>query len=136
MKKTLSLFALIAVFALSPDTISAQCGDDEKHETKLVALVFHSDYCGSCKKLKPEVVALQPKLENKPVEWVSLDFTSDQTRTASREKAAELGMTDIYDKNQATGFVLLVDSESKETVARLTSKQNTDEMYKIVVDKL
>jgi hypothetical protein len=38
--------------------------------------------------------------------------------------------------NQSTGFVLLIDSESKETVAKLTSRQKTDEMYKIVVEKL
>jgi sulfate adenylyltransferase subunit 1 (EFTu-like GTPase family) len=51
-------------------------------------------------------------------------------------KAKELGVADIYNKNQATGFVLLVDAESKETLATLTSRQNSDEMYKIVMDKL
>ncbi len=136
MKKVLYLFAAIAIFAMAPSNANAQCGDDEKSETKLQAFVFTSDHCGACKKLKPEVMALQPKLEGKNVEWVMFDFTSDATKTASKAKAKELGVSDIYNKNQATGFVLLVDADSKETLATLTSRQTSDEMYKIVVDKL
>ncbi len=136
MKKLLYLFAVVAIFGLTPRNANAQCGDDEKSETKLLALTFTSDHCGACKKLKPEVMALQPKLEGKSVEWVMFDFTSDATKVASKVKAAELGVADIYNKNQATGFVLLVDSESKETVAKLTSRQTSDEMYKIVIEKL
>ena len=136
MKNVFYLLAAVAVFAITPQTSSAQsCGDD-KHETKLYALTFHSDYCGGCKALKPEVVALKPKLEGESIEWVEFDFTSKETKAESKKKAAELGVEDIYTKNQATGFVLLVNAESKETVARLTSRQNSDEMYKIVIDKL
>ena len=136
MKKVFYLFAAIAIFGLAPNNVNAQCGDSEKSETRLQAFVFTSDYCGACKKLKPELMALQPKLEGKNVEWVMFDFTSDATKTASMAKAKELGVADLYNKNQATGFVLLVDAESKETLARLTSSQTSDEMYKIVVDKL
>ena len=136
MKKVLYLFAIAAIFALTPHNANAQCGEDEKSETKLLALTFTSDHCSACKKLKPEVMALQPKLEGKSVEWVMFDFTSESTKVASKVKAAELGVADIYNKNQATGFVLLVDAESKETVAKLTSRQTSNEMYKIVVEKL
>ncbi|MFC2098313.1 thioredoxin domain-containing protein [Bacteroidota bacterium] len=136
MKKVMYLFAAIAILAFAPQTAEAQCGDDEKSETKLVAAIFHADYCGACKKLKPEVMALQPKLEGKNVEWVDFDFTSVETKAAAKEKAEELGLSELYADNQATGFVLLVDAESKETVARLTSRQTSDEMYKIVMEKL
>ena len=130
------LFAAVAIFAIAPQTSSAQCGDDEKSETKLVAAIFHADYCGACKKLKPEVMALQPKLEGKNIEWVDFDFTSSETKAAAKEKAEKLGLSELYADNQGIGFVLLVDSESKETVAKLTSRQTTDEMYKIVIEKL
>jgi len=136
MKKVFYLFAVFAIVGLAPGNVNAQCGDDEKSETKLLALTFHADYCSACKKLKPEVMALQPKLEGKSVEWVKFDFTTEATKTASKVRAAELGVADIYNKNQATGFVILVDAESKETVAKLTSRQTSDEMYKIVVEKL
>ena len=136
MKKIIYLFAAVALFALAPNTANAQCGDDDKHEAKLYAVSFTADYCGACKKLEPEVMALQPKLEGKNVEWVMFDFSSDETKVASKKKAEKLGLADLYTKNQSTGYVLLVDSESKETLAKLTSKQTSDEMYKIVVDKL
>jgi thiol-disulfide isomerase/thioredoxin len=136
MKKVFYLFAAIAIFAITPQLTSAQgCGDD-KQETKLYALTFHADYCSACKKLKPQVMALQPKLEGKSVEWVKFDFTSAETKAKSKEKAAELGVADIYEQNQATGFVLLVNANSKETLARLTSMQTSDEMYNIVIEKL
>ena len=136
MKKGLYLLAAIAIMAFVPQSVKAQCGEEEKSETKLVAAVFHSDYCGACKKMKPEVMALQPKLEGKNVEWVDFDFTSAETKAASKKRAADLGLSELYADNQSTGFVLLIDSESKETVAKLTSRQKTDEMYKIVIEKL
>ena len=77
-------------------------------------------------------MALQPKLDGEAVEWVKFDFTTAETKQKSRELASELGVSDIYQKNQATGFVLLVDAETKETVGRLTSSQSSDEMYKTV----
>jgi len=136
MKKLFYFIAAIAVFTIGPQPSAAQdCGDDTK-ETKLYALTFHADYCGACKKLKPELVALQPKLEGKSVEWVMFDFTSNETKAKSMEKATELGLSDIYKDNQATGFVLIVDAESKEKVAKLTSRQTSAEMYDIVVENL
>ena len=132
MKKVFYLFAAIAIFSITPQYVYAQdCGGGEK-ETKLLALTFHADYCGACKALKPNVVALQPKLDGEAVEWVKFDFTTAETKQKSRELASELGDSDIYQKNQATGFVLLVDAETKETVGRLTSSQSSDEMYKTV----
>lgn len=136
MKRLVYLFAALAVMTLAPATLNAQCGGDSKKEAKLYALTFTADYCGACKKMKPELQALMPKLEGKNVEFITFDFSSDESKQASVEKAEKLGVSDIYQENQATGFVLLVDSESKETLARLNSRQTSDEMYRIVVDKL
>jgi thiol-disulfide isomerase/thioredoxin len=135
MKKVLFLLATAAIFTINPQEVTAHCGDTEK-ETKLLALTFHADYCSACKKLKPEVMALQPKLKDQPVEWVKFDFTSEKTKKESMKKAEELGVSDIYADNQATGFVLLVDADTKETIARLTSMQTSSEMYDLVIEKL
>ena len=136
MRNVMYLIAAVTIFAITPQTASAQCGDNEKSETKLVAAIFHADYCSACKKLKPEVMALQPKLEGKNIEWVRFDFTSNETKDASKKKAQELGLAKLYADNQATGFVLVVDADSKETIAKLTSRQTTDEMFKIVIEIL
>ncbi|MCK4747833.1 MAG: hypothetical protein KAT15_12375 [Bacteroidales bacterium] len=136
MKKVFYLLSAIAIFSVSPRMVSAQgCGDKGK-EAKLYALTFHADYCGACKNLKPNVMVLQPKLEGKAVEWVKFDFTTAETKEKSKELASELGVSDIYEQNQATGFVILVDADSKKTVGKLTSRQSSDDMYKIVIANL
>ena len=136
MKKVLYLFTTIAILGLSQEMASAQDCGDKGDDTKLYALTFHADYCGSCKALKPNVLALRPKLEGKSVEWVKFDFTSSETKKKSKELASELGFSEIYNKNQATGFVLLVDADTKKTVGKLTSSQSSDDMYKIVIANL
>jgi hypothetical protein len=75
---------------------------------------------------------LQTKAEGESVEWVKFDFTSAESKAKSQELATELGVADLYKENQATGFVLLVDADSKEKVGKLTSKQSSDEMYQTI----
>ena len=138
MKKLMYLLAAVTIIAFATESASAQCGDEKASAektasadktTKLYALTFHADYCGACKKLKPNVMELQTKTEGESVEWVKFDFTSKESKTKSKELATELGVVDLYKKNQATGFVLLVNADTKEKVGKLTSSQSSDEMY-------
>ena len=132
MKKVMYLLAAVTLMAFATESANAQCGDEAAcadKTTKLYALTFHADYCGACKKLKPNVMELQTKTEGDAVEWVKFDFTSAESKAKSEKLASELGVADIYKKNQATGFVLLVDAETKEKVGKLTSRQSSDEMY-------
>ncbi len=132
------LLAAVTIFAFATESVNAQCGDEKASAdnsvsadktTKLYALTFHADYCGACKKLKPNVMELQTKAEGDAVEWVNFDFTSAETKAKSEKLASELGVADIYKENQSTGFVLLVDADTKEKVGKLTSRQSSDEMY-------
>ena len=132
------LLAAAALLAFFSENANAQCGDQSASakEAKLLALTFHADYCGACKKLKPNVTQLQAKLDGQPVKWVKFDFTSAESKEKSAELASELGVADHYRANQATGFVLLVDADTKKQVAKLTSKQSSEEMYKTVQNNL
>jgi thiol-disulfide isomerase/thioredoxin len=139
MKKVMYLLAAVTLFAFSTESTNAQCGDktsSAEKTTKLYALTFHADYCGACKKLKPNVMELQTKLDGEPVQWVKFDFTSAESKAKSEELAAELGVTDLYKDNQSTGFVLLVDADTKEKVGKLTSSQSSDEMYQTLKNTL
>ena len=135
------LLAAVTLFAFATESANAQCGDEKasadniasaEKTTKLYALTFHSDYCGACKKLKPNVMELQTRAEGDAVEWVSFDFTSAETKAKSEKLASELGVTDIYKDNQSTGFVLLVDADTKARVGKLTSRQTSDEIYQTI----
>ena len=132
------LLAAVTLLVFAGESANAQCEDKtvKAEQTKLLALTFHADYCGACKKLKPNVMDLQAKLNGEPVQWVKFDFTSDESKAKSEQLAEELGVADYYKKNQATGFVLLVDADSKKQVAKLTSKHSGDEMYHTVKNNL
>ena len=134
MKNVINLLALVFVLSLSASSNAQDCGDVK--ETKLYALKFHADYCGSCKALTPSLKELDAKLEGEEVEFVVFDFTSAETKEESEKMASKLGVSKIYSNNQATGFVLLVDADSKETLAKLTRNQSVDEMYKTVKKNL
>ena len=139
MKKVMYLLAAFTLIAFATESANAQCGDETasaEKTTKLYALTFHADYCGACKKLKPNVMELQTRTEGQPVEWVKFDFTSEESKAKSKELATELGVADLYKENQATGFVLLVDADTKEKVGKLTSNQSREEMYQTVKNNL
>ena len=71
---------------------------------------------------------LQNKFDGKPVLFVTLDFTNRTTHYQSELLASALGMGETYKGNQGTGFVLLLDGQTRDISARLTSKQTMKEM--------
>ena len=100
------------------------------------AVKFHADYCGGCKALTPSLKELDTKLDGEGVEFVKFDFTSDESKVKSEKMASKLGLNELYTSNKGTGYVLLVDADSKETVGKLTSRQSVDEMYKSIKQNL
>ena len=86
-------------------------------------MLFYADWCGSCKILDPAIQKArgQSDLDNEPVLFVRLDLTDATKRYQAGLMANALGLSEFYDKNAgATGFLLLVDAESKEIIKRLT----------------
>ena len=135
MKRIVNVLAIALFLAGGSQVVSAQCEDSDDH-AKILAVKFHADYCGSCKALTPSIKELETKLDGEAVEFVVFDFTSDESKKKSEELAEELGVEDLYKKNQATGFVLLVNTESKEQVGKLTRKQSSEEMYETIKNLL
>ena len=75
---------------------------------------------------------LQNKFDGKPVLFVTLDFTNRTTHYQSELLASALGMGKAYQANQGTGFILLIDSQTRDVSARLTSKQTLKEMGGVI----
>ncbi len=97
-------------------------------ESELMIVKFHADWCGSCKAMGPVMEDLTNKLDGKPVLFVSLDFTNNLTRHQANLMANGLGIGEIVKNNNGTGFLLVVDSNTKEVKARLTKSQTVSEM--------
>ncbi|MDA8019294.1 MAG: thioredoxin family protein [Thermoanaerobaculia bacterium] len=103
---------------------------------ELVAVKFHADWCGSCKRMGPVFEDLRNKYDGQPVLFVELDLTNGTTRAQAEYLAAALGFGEVYAANQGTGFILLLDGESRQEVAKLTADQDIKAMGKQIVAQL
>ena len=110
----------VAAFALMSRTSATDADYVYAGEPQIVAATFESAWCSSCKILKPRLARVIPDFANKPVKFVSLDFTFGQRGDIEEQAAAE-GLGDVYPRFKgATGFTLLVDRETGEILDSLT----------------
>ncbi|MDJ0750239.1 MAG: thioredoxin domain-containing protein [Woeseiaceae bacterium] len=117
---------LAAIFALAM-IVSPSLAAPDTQEPEVLGILFYADWCGSCKILEPEVDKARGKanLDNEPVLFVRLDLTDATRRHQAAMLASSLGIGDFFDRNAgATGFMLLVDAESKEVISTLTKKSD------------
>ncbi len=121
----LRVFALALILAgLSTATMAK---DADKPE--VLAVMFYADWCGSCKILDPEVTKARGKadLDNQPVVFVRLDLTDSTTRHQAGLLANSLGLEEVYsDYGHATGFMLLIDADSKAVLGTLKKTMDAD----------
>lgn len=103
---------------------------------KLMVIKFHADWCGSCRTLGPVITDLSNKLDGQPVLFTELDFTNITTKNQTHLLAAALGIEKIVKNNNGTGFILVIDSETKEVKAKLDKTQSVKEMSKIISNLL
>lgn len=102
----------------------AQAGSEEK-KSSVIAVKFHADWCGACKAMASDVKALPGEFEgNQNIRFYTFDLTSEDTKKESLKLAKDLGIDDIYKDNQKTGFMLVIDANSKEVLEKLTRKDD------------
>ena len=136
MKKTfVNLFMGIFLLTLGSATLYGQCEGEEK-KAKLYAVAFHADYCGACKKIGPSVMELAERMKDQSVEFVKFDFTSDESRSKTKEKAKEYGLEEVLASNKGTGYVVLVEADTKKEVGKLTTKHSVTDMISVVTENL
>ena len=103
---------------------------------EVIAVKFHADWCGSCKKMGPVFSDLQNKFDGQSVLFVTLDRTNISTQNHSRLLANALGLGALRKANKGTGYILLVDAKSKKVLKKLTSAQTAKEMGKAISEQL
>ncbi len=124
MKNALVVISLFLAVACMSDKGFAQ----ENVQPKLLVVKFHADWCGSCRALGPVLTDLTNKLDGKPVLFTKLDFTNNSEKHQSNLLASALGIEKIVKENNGTGFLLVIDSKTKEIKAKLTKTQTVKEM--------
>ncbi len=119
-------FVAILVFAL-PFTGKAQDND-----AKLIAVRFHADWCRTCKAMAPAFDNLESVMDNSSIRFVKLDFTDKQTEVRTQKTIDELGLDTVVRNYTGTGFILIVDNETKKVREILNKKHSREQMEGIV----
>ena len=132
MKKLLTAILILALAI--PASIGAT--STAPQEPDILAVKFHADWCGSCKKMGPIFEDLRNKYDGKSVLFVTLDLTNGTTRAQAEFMASALGFGDAFAANSGTGFILLLDGDSRQQVAKLTADQNIKVMGAELVRQL
>ena len=122
--------AVLAItFALALVPALAYTKMDQAEKPKVIAVKFHADWCGSCKVIAPMFANLANKYDGEPVLFVTLDLTNRTTTAQSEYLAAALGLSKVWSEYAPkTGYVLIVDTETRKVVDTLTKKLSLKQM--------
>lgn len=98
----------------------AQAQASRAEEPRLVAALFRSNWCGPCKILEPRYERVMADYAAATLERVRFDSSLGR-RGALAKRASEEGIRSVYDAaSGATGFVLLIDRDTGDVLARIT----------------
>lgn len=129
-----ALVVAAAIVAVGSGSTQATAQQDKSSEgPRVIAAKFHADWCALCQKMGPTFEDLQAEVDEEPVLYVTFDLTDDFDRRQSQYLAHAMNVQDVW-KEQAgkTGFVLLIDCDSRQVVQTLTHDQSAADMSKAV----
>jgi thiol-disulfide isomerase/thioredoxin len=135
------LSGLFFMGILSLVTIASAQNADKRIETNgkpdVIAIKFHADWCGTCRRMGSVFEDLTTVAEEEPVLFTRLDLTDSSSRKQARYLMTTLGLNEVWQASGAgekTGFILLVDAGSKKVVGRLTAEQDLKQMKANLLD--
>lgn len=137
MKKIIMALGFLSL-AILPLLAQAEQSKMPTNPSPLYAISFHADWCGSCKVLSPKVKEAKSigDLGNKNVLFVRLDLTDKTTSHQSALLASTLGIEAFYKSNNGkTGFILLVNSSTGETVGKITKDMDANQISETIIEK-
>ncbi|MEX2307155.1 MAG: thioredoxin domain-containing protein [Pirellulales bacterium] len=106
---------------------------------QIVAVKFHADWCGSCRRMGSVFEDLAIVSEDEPVLFARLDLTDRRSRKQAAYLMTMLGLQEAWEgagAGQKTGFILLIDPATKQPVGQLTADQDVKQMKAALLDVL
>ena len=133
------IFLIIPILLTALPFVSHSEEDSSIVKPAIYGVLFYADWCGSCKTLDPKITQAreEAKLDTQEILFVTLDLTDDITKHQAAFMAVTLGITDVYHANAGkTGFMLLLDADSGQTLAQLTNKYESAEIAVKIQDSI
>ncbi len=133
-----AMVALVAMAVMLPRGVWAQ--DSAKATTekpKVVGVLFYAGWCASCKALDPKLDEAKKQFMDQPIYFTRVDMTDDCTKKQSGMLAEWVGLGEIYREHAPkTGFMLLIDPQTKTVLSKLTKAQSEAELKAAMEDAL
>ena len=122
----LSVFAVLMAFYLSPVQAKKM---NATGSPKVIAAVFHADWCSACKKMGPDVMKTMAHYKNnRQVKFVMFNLTDEKTKMTSGKLAQRNGVLSVWNSHQKTGTVLLVDGKTRKVIGKIDSTDSMSDM--------
>jgi thiol-disulfide isomerase/thioredoxin len=119
--------------APSPDPVA----EPAQTPAALMAVKFWHQTCPACREIDPRYAEIRREFADRPVLFVTFDMSTERSRAQSKMLAERLGIEDLYEENfGATGYVVLVDTQTRREVDRLTAGQDTETMREKLASSL
>lgn len=117
---------LIALFFV---TFIANAQNTETASTKkVIAVVFHADWCPYCTKLSDKIENVKGDVDMANIEFIKFDFTDKESTKATEDFAAEKEVKSVLENNKGTGFLVLIDAETKKELVKISGKDSEEEI--------
>lgn len=97
--------------------------------TRVLAVMFHADWCPTCKIIEPRLRNIEREFAGQPILFTRFDLTDDFTIEQSARYAALLGLETYLEQSSGrTGYMLLLDRETKKVLGEVRVKMSDDEI--------
>jgi thiol-disulfide isomerase/thioredoxin len=136
-RKLTTVIFLLGLLSISVIAVAQQkqAPKENVEPPKVLAVLFYADWCSSCKELEPKLNKVKRDFEGKPILFTRFDLTDEFTNDQAARYAALLGLENYYTENAGkTGYMLLIDSQSKKVLGRI-NKQDSSEAMKAALTK-
>lgn len=128
---------LMALVAVAVSHVAQAQEPAAPEQPKVVGLLFYADWCASCKVLEPKLNEVKKQFMDQPIYFTRVDMTDDSTQKQSGMLAEWVGLGEIYREHAPkTGFMLLIDPQTKKVLSKLTKTQSEAELKTAMEDAL
>jgi len=140
---TLGFFAVVILSLLKVQPATAQSETrplstaQQATSPEVIAIKFHADWCGSCRRMGSVFEDLATVAEDQPVLFTQLDLTDRSSRKQAEYLMSLLKLGQIWEEagaGEKTGFILLVDADNHEVLGQLTADQDLKQMKAALAD--